>query len=38
MLIVGSFEENELKELEFIYKTVTVENRIRVLAIKSRGD
>lgn len=38
MLIVGSFEEIELKELEFIYKTVVVENRIRVLAIKSRGE
>jgi hypothetical protein len=28
MYIIGTFDENDLKELEIIYKTVMVENRI----------
>lgn len=37
MYVIGTFEENDLKELEFIYKTVMVENRIREIALRSRG-
>jgi len=36
MIFIGVIDENEIKEYQYIYKTVVVENRIRQLAQEAR--